>query len=80
MTKRGKTSKQGDLLIGFAPEKIGVTVRDVCKVFHGKEITEKELIEQLKFEESLKCGVGGEWLVKRVKSEGVYWWVLPRKQ
>ena len=75
--KRNK--KQGDLYKGFEPVSASITVEDVCRIFKGKIITEKQLIEDYVLAQKSSRRRSGEELVKLMKQKGAFWWVVPRR-
>lgn len=72
-----KNRKQGNLFSGYQAEKV-LTVTEICKIFGGKVITQKQSDAEVQLLKLEARGRSGGWLVKKVQLEGVCWWVRPR--
>ncbi len=77
-----KPHKQGDLFTKFKPEpeQPFITAKDVCRIFKGKVITDKEAKEEVKLAEMERRGQSGEELINETRKKGVYWFVAPSKE
>ncbi len=69
-----KNTKQGHLFYGFNSVSKYVTIESICELFNGKLINEEKIAEDFMADCSED---NGEWLVKKVRQKGIFWWVQP---